>query len=136
VVYCLANIITSWIVCVLVQYAWTINVFIDISASFWTTVFIIIDVLAGVNEKRGWVTTNSSEECSRFSRGGRKIYQLSRASTLKKILTCPFRQLTNKSTCPTQSFSCPKKLIKIVDFLCVSRWCYIDVSDVAMTNSW
>jgi hypothetical protein len=27
--------------------------------------------------------------------------------------TCPFGQLTKKSTCPTQSFSCPKKLIKI-----------------------
>jgi hypothetical protein len=29
-------------------------------------VFIIINVLAGVNEKRGWVTTNSSEECTIF----------------------------------------------------------------------
>ena len=28
------------------------------------------------------------------------------------FLTCPFRQLTKKSTCSTQSFSCPKKLIK------------------------
>jgi hypothetical protein len=27
--------------------------------------------------------------------------------------TCPFGQLTKKSTCPTQSFSCPQKLIKI-----------------------
>jgi hypothetical protein len=31
------------------------------------------------------------------------------------FLTCPFGQLhvTKKSTCPTKSFSCPKKLIKI-----------------------
>ena len=35
------------------------------------------------------------------------------ASTLAYFLICPFGQLTNKSTCPTQSFSCPKKLIKI-----------------------
>ena len=35
------------------------------------------------------------------------------ASTLTHFLTCPFGQLTKKSTCPTQSFSCPKKLIKI-----------------------
>jgi hypothetical protein len=28
-------------------------------------------------------------------------------------LTCPFGQLTKNGTCPTQSFSCPKKLIKI-----------------------
>jgi hypothetical protein len=38
------------------------------------------------------------------------IYQ---ASTLTYFSTCPFGQLTKKSTCPTQSFSCPKKLIKI-----------------------
>ena len=31
------------------------------------------------------------------------------ASTLTYFSTCPFGQLTIKSTCPTQSFSCPKK---------------------------
>jgi hypothetical protein len=36
------------------------------------------------------------------------------ASTLTYFSTCPFGQLTKKSTCPTQPFSCPKKLIKIV----------------------
>ena len=35
------------------------------------------------------------------------------ASTLTYFSTCPFGQLTKKSTCPNQSFSCPKKLIKI-----------------------
>jgi hypothetical protein len=35
------------------------------------------------------------------------------ASTLTYFSTCPFGQLTKKSTCPTQSLSCPKKLIKI-----------------------
>ena len=35
------------------------------------------------------------------------------ASTLTYFSTCPFGQLTAKSICPTQSFSCPKKLIKI-----------------------
>ena len=35
------------------------------------------------------------------------------ASTLTYFSTCPFRQLTKKSTCPIQSFSCPKKFIKI-----------------------
>jgi hypothetical protein len=35
------------------------------------------------------------------------------ASTLTYFSTCPFGQLTKKSTCPTRSFSCPKKLIKI-----------------------
>ena len=34
-------------------------------------------------------------------------------STLTYFSTCPFGQLTKKSTCPTQSFSCLKKLIKI-----------------------
>jgi hypothetical protein len=34
------------------------------------------------------------------------------ASTVTYFSTCPFEQLTKKSTCPTQSFSCPKKLIK------------------------
>ena len=38
---------------------------------------------------------------------------LNQASTLTYYSTCPFGQLTKKSTCPTQSFSCPKKLIKI-----------------------
>jgi hypothetical protein len=33
------------------------------------------------------------------------------ASTLTYFSTCPFGQLTKKSTCPTQSFSCPKKLV-------------------------
>ena len=37
----------------------------------------------------------------------------SQASTLTYSSTCLFRQLIKKSTCPTQSFSCPKKLIKI-----------------------
>ena len=37
----------------------------------------------------------------------------SQASTLTYFSTCPFGQLTKKSTCPTQSFSCPKKLLKI-----------------------
>ena len=40
-------------------------------------------------------------------------YFLFQASTLTYFSTCPFGQLTKKSTCPTQSFSCPKKLIKI-----------------------
>jgi hypothetical protein len=35
------------------------------------------------------------------------------ASTLTFFLTCLFGQLTKKSTFLTQSFSCPKKLIKI-----------------------
>jgi hypothetical protein len=35
------------------------------------------------------------------------------ASTLTYFSTCPFGQLTKKSTCPTQSFSFPKKFIKI-----------------------
>jgi hypothetical protein len=29
------------------------------------------------------------------------------------FLTCPFEQPTKKSTCPTQSFSCPKKKKKL-----------------------
>ena len=37
----------------------------------------------------------------------------SQASTLTCFSTCRFGQLTKKSTCPTQSFSCPKKLIKL-----------------------
>ena len=41
------------------------------------------------------------------------LSQVTRASTLTYCLTCPFGQLTKKSTCPTQSFSCPKKIIKI-----------------------
>ena len=36
------------------------------------------------------------------------------ASTLTFFLTCPFEQLTKISTCPTQSFSCPNKLIQII----------------------
>jgi hypothetical protein len=35
------------------------------------------------------------------------------ASKLTYFSTCSFGQLTKKSTCPTQSFSCPKKIIKI-----------------------
>jgi hypothetical protein len=34
------------------------------------------------------------------------------ASTLTYFSTCPFGRLTKKITCPTQSFSCPKKLRK------------------------
>ena len=37
------------------------------------------------------------------------------ASTLTYFSTCPFGQLTKKSTCPTQSFSCSKKIIKITN---------------------
>jgi hypothetical protein len=33
------------------------------------------------------------------------------ASTLTYFSTCPFGQLIKKNTCPTQSFSCPKKMI-------------------------
>ena len=36
------------------------------------------------------------------------------ASTLTFFLTCPFEQLTKKSTCQTQFSSCPNKLIKII----------------------
>jgi hypothetical protein len=42
----------------------------------------------------------------------KKKWVLRQASTLTYFSTCPFEQLTKKSTCPTQSFSCPKKLIK------------------------
>ena len=47
--------------------------------------------------------------------GGLKLRFLTeiQASTLTYFSTCPFGQLTKKSTCPTQSFSCPKKLLKI-----------------------
>jgi hypothetical protein len=41
------------------------------------------------------------------------ILRQEQASTLTYFSTCPFGQLTKKSTCPTQSFSCPKKLIKM-----------------------
>jgi hypothetical protein len=41
------------------------------------------------------------------------LTSIMQASTLTYFSTCPFGQLTKKSTCPTQSFSCPKKLIKI-----------------------
>jgi len=41
------------------------------------------------------------------------ISKTTQASTLTYFSTCPFGQITKKSTCPTQSFSCPKKLIKI-----------------------
>ena len=41
------------------------------------------------------------------------IYLLPQASTLTFFLTCPFGQLrTKKSTCPTQSFSCPQNFNK------------------------
>jgi hypothetical protein len=53
--------------------------------------------------------------------GGKKTKQNKQNTTIATprglyiniFLTCPFVQLTKKSTCPTQSFSCPKKLIKI-----------------------
>ena len=38
---------------------------------------------------------------------------VAQASILTCFSTCPFGQLTKKSTCPTQSFSYPKKLIKL-----------------------
>ena len=41
------------------------------------------------------------------------FFSAEQASTLTYFSTCPFGQLTKKSICPTQSFSCPKKLIKI-----------------------
>ena len=41
------------------------------------------------------------------------LNQGEQASTLPYFLTCPFGQLTKKITCPTQSFNCSKKLIKI-----------------------
>jgi hypothetical protein len=41
------------------------------------------------------------------------IQSITQASTLTYFSTCPFGQLTKKCTCLTQSFSCPKKLIKI-----------------------
>ena len=51
------------------------------------------------------------------------------ASTLTFFLTCPFGQPTKKSTCPTQSFSCPKKINKnyknqriIISNLCKMFW--------------
>jgi hypothetical protein len=52
------------------------------------------------------------------SEGGETMFRLIAIDLafMKKLTyfsTCPFGQLTKKSTCPTQSFSCPKKLIKI-----------------------
>ena len=51
------------------------------------------------------------------------------ASTLTFFLACPFGQLTKKSTCPTQSFSCSKKYNKnyrnqriIISNLCKMFW--------------
>ena len=51
------------------------------------------------------------------------------ASTLTFCLTCPFGKLKKKSTCPTQSFSCPKKINKnfkkqriIISSLCKMFW--------------
>ena len=41
------------------------------------------------------------------------LWSYEQASTLTYFSTCPFGQLTKKITCPTQSFSCPKKSIKI-----------------------
>jgi hypothetical protein len=41
------------------------------------------------------------------------LIQILQASTLTYFSTCPFGQLIKKSTCPTQSFSCPKQIIKI-----------------------
>jgi hypothetical protein len=50
------------------------------------------------------------------------------ASTLTFFLTCPFGQLTKKSTFPTQSFSCPQKIYIyknqriIISNLCKMFW--------------
>jgi hypothetical protein len=44
---------------------------------------------------------------------GSNVNLCPQASTLTYFSTCPFGQLTTKSICPTQSFSCPKKFIKI-----------------------
>ena len=51
------------------------------------------------------------------------------ASTLTFCLTCPFGKLNKKSTCPTQSFSCPKQFIKnyknqriLINNLCKMFW--------------
>jgi hypothetical protein len=51
------------------------------------------------------------------------------ASTLTFFLTCPFGQLTKKSTCPTRSFSCPIFLNKndknqrtLISNLCKMFW--------------
>jgi hypothetical protein len=66
------------------------------------------------------VPSSSSQRSStvRFSKGEVILHCFSynercQASTLTHFLTCPFGQLTKKSTCPTQSVSCPKKLLKI-----------------------
>jgi hypothetical protein len=48
-----------------------------------------------------------------FKQGIQEPMDQCQASTLTYFSTCPFGQLTTKSICPTQSFSCPKKLIKI-----------------------
>jgi hypothetical protein len=49
-------------------------------------------------------------------------YKPVQASTLTYFSTCPFRQLTKKSTCPIQSFSCPKKFIKITKTMVHYFW--------------
>ena len=42
---------------------------------------------------------------------------------IKIFLTCPFRQLTKKSTCPTQSFSWQKKKKKnITRNVCITKY--------------
>jgi hypothetical protein len=42
-----------------------------------------------------------------WSQANQSLLLLLQASTLTFCLTCPFGQLTKKSTCPTQSFCCP-----------------------------
>jgi hypothetical protein len=69
-----------------------------------------------------WVWTLFMAMCTRYN----IIWQ---ASTLTFFLTCPFGQRTNKSTCLTQSFSCPMKINKnyknqriIISNLCKMFW--------------
>jgi hypothetical protein len=58
--------------------------------------------------------------CTKFGQNplkdvdSRVFTRMLQVSTLTYFSTCPFGQLAKKSTCPTQSFSCPKKLIKII----------------------
>jgi hypothetical protein len=63
---------------------------------------IIVSYTINFTEKKILLTYNN---CSYFQ---------VQASTLTYFLTCPFGQLTKKSTCSTQSFSCLKKLIKMI----------------------
>jgi hypothetical protein len=56
------------------------------------------------------------------------IFTELQASTLTFFLSCPFGQLTKKSTFPTQSFSCPQKIYIyknqriIISNLCKMFW--------------